>query len=391
MKRAAIFAVFVMLCMFLAVLLPINANAADNNEATESEQILSNYGIIKDNQKQNLFDALSPDAKKSMEDLGITDINPDMLKELSFESLLGQVVSAAAKESAGPLRSMTTVIAVMLLGSVLSGVKSTLNSSKMQQVIDIVTTLCVTSALIIPVGGTIEYATDVIAAASGFMLAYIPIMLVVMVSSGQAAAGSAYYSMTMMAAQGVSQAASKVISPLLNCFLGISIAGAVSPAINLSGITSLISKVIKWLLGFVMTLFTAVLSFKQIITTSIDNVSARAVRFTLTSLVPVVGSALSDAYKTVQSSVGLLKSGLGVFVIIGILVVFLPVLVQCFIWIVTIGVSKTAAEILNLSRVAKILEAVSVVVTTLLAVILCIMSVYVISTALVLLLGGAKA
>ena len=56
----------------------------------------------------------------------------------------------------------------------------------------------------------------------------------------------------------------------------------------------------------------------------------------------------------------------------------------------TMGISKAAAEIMGLSRAGKIIEAVSSVVTTLLAIILCIAAVYVISTALVLIMGGAK-
>ena len=139
-----------------------------------------------------------------------------------------------------------------------------------------------------------------------------------------------------------------------------------------------------------MTIFTALLTFRQIITTSMDNVSTRAVRFTLNSLIPVVGSALSDAYRTIQSSVNLIKSGMGVFVIISIAVVFLPIIAQCIMWQFTIGISKMTGEVLNLQQPCKVLEAVSTVVTTLMAIIFCIMAVYIISTAVILLMGGAK-
>lgn len=361
-----------------------------NADALESPQESAPFEIISNTDKQNLYNSLSDEAKKSLSNLGIDGIDYNSINDLTFEKIISEIISAAANQSANPLKAFISIIAVMLLSSMLGTLKSSLENSRMQQIIDVVATLCITSALVVPVSNTVLHTTEIIVTASNFMLAYIPIMLVVMVSSGQAVSGSAYYSMMIMAGQGVSQIASNVIAPLLNAFLGISIAAAVSPNMNLSGITSFIGKIIKWLLGFVMTIFTALLSFKQIITTSLDNVSTRAVRFTLTSLVPVVGSALSDAYKTVQSSVNLLKSGLGVFVIISTAVVFLPVIAECLLWVLSIGLSKAAGEVLNLSQPCKVLEAVSTVVTTLLAIIFCIMAVYIISTAVVLMMGGAK-
>ncbi|MDD5795663.1 MAG: hypothetical protein PUD24_01825 [Oscillospiraceae bacterium] len=361
-----------------------------NADALESPQESAPFEIISNTDKQNLYNSLSDEAKKSLSNLGIDGIDYNSINDLTFEKIISEIISAAANQSANPLKAFISIIAVMLLSSMLGTLKSSLENSRMQQIIDVVATLCITSALVVPVSNTVLHTTEIIVTASNFMLAYIPIMLVVMVSSGQAVSGSAYYSMMIMAGQGVSQIASNVIAPLLNAFLGISIAAAVSPNMNLSGITSFIGKIIKWLLGFVMTIFTALLSFKQIITTSLDNVSTRAVRFTLTSLVPVVGSALSDAYKTVQSSVNLLKSGLGVFVIISTAVVFLPVIAECLLWVLSIGLSKAAGEVLNFSQPCKVLEAVSTVVTTLLAIIFCIMAVYIISTAVVLMMGGAK-
>lgn len=361
-----------------------------NADALENPQESAPFEIISNTDKQNLYNSLSDEAKKSLSNLGIDGIDYNSINDLTLEKIISEIISAAANQSANPLKAFISIIAVMLLSSMLGTLKSSLENSRMQQIIDVVATLCITSALVVPVSNTVLHTTEIIVTASNFMLAYIPIMLVVMVSSGQAVSGSAYYSMMIMAGQGVSQIASNVIAPLLNAFLGISIAAAVSPNMNLSGITSFIGKIIKWLLGFVMTIFTALLSFKQIITTSLDNVSTRAVRFTLTSLVPVVGSALSDAYKTVQSSVNLLKSGLGVFVIISTAVVFLPVIAECLLWVLSIGLSKAAGEVLNLSQPCKVLEAVSTVVTTLLAIIFCIMAVYIISTAVVLMMGGAK-
>ena len=173
-------------------------------------------------------------------------------------------------------------------------------------------------------------------------------------------------------------------------FLGLSVSGGLSPDINLSGFTSFISKAFKWLLAFVMMIFTSVLGIKQVVTNSLDNVSGRTVRFALSSFVPVVGSALSEAYRTVSGSISLLKSGLGVFVIIAVAVTFLPVLVNCLLWSLALKTGKATAEVLGLGQSAVLLDGISSVFSVIIAVILCVAAVFIISAAMVFMIGGAS-
>ncbi len=333
-----------------------------------------------------IYNSLSDEAKQSLEDIGAASADPNTLSEISFNSIVAEILDLAGENVSSPLKGLISITALLLLSSILSAYKSTLNSD-ISTALNITTTLCITCAVAVPAISVINNTASVISTASNLMIAYIPIMVVIMATSGHAVSGASYYSMMLAAGEGVGQLSSKVIVPLLNMFLGLSITSSVSPDINLSGFINMFSKAIKWILGFGMTIFTAVLALKQLITSSLDDVSTRAVRFTLNSFIPIVGSALSDAYKTVLGSVGLLKSGVGVFVILSVAVVFLPVILQSIMWIFTLWIGKSTAEVLGLSQPAKLLEAINVVFSTMLAILLCIMSIYIISTAIVLIAG----
>lgn len=334
-----------------------------------------------------LYNSLSDEVRQSLANIGLTAADGNQISALSFDSVINEVKSLAADNMSSPLKGLLNITALLLLCSILSAYKNTL-SSDVSTVLNITSTLCVTCAVAMPAISVINATSGVISASSNVMLAYIPVMAVAMASSGHPISGASYYSVMIAAGEGVGQLSSRIIVPFLNMFLGLSITSSVSPDINLSGFTAIISKLIKWLLGFAMTIFTALLSFRQLITTSLDNVSTRAVRFTLNSFIPIVGSALSDAYKTVESSIGLLKSGVGIFVIISVAFVFLPVILQCLMWILTLWIGKSTAEVLSLTGVTKLLDSITAVFSTLLAILLCIMSVYIISTALVLMIGG---
>lgn len=335
----------------------------------------------------DLYNSLSEDARQSLQSIGAESADANLLSNISFSSIIDEIISIASKNISSPLKGLITITAILLICSMLSAYKSSL-SSDISTAINIVSTLCITSAVALPAINVINNTSSVIEISSNIMLAYIPIMVAMMSTTGHIVSSGSYYSTMIATGEGIAQLSSKVIIPFLNMFLGISITSSISPEINLSGFTNMISKTIKWLLGFAMAIFTTVLSIKQIINTSLDGVSSKAVKFALSSFIPIVGSALSDAYKTVQGSICVLKSGLGVFVILSIAVVFLPVITQSLMWIITLWIGKSTAEVLSLSQTAKLLECVTTVFSTLLAIVLCIMSIYIISTALVLMIGG---
>ena len=100
------------------------------------------------------------------------------------------------------------------------------------------------------------------------------------------------------------------------------------------------------------------------------------------------GAEMEDLFQI--GSIGLLKSGIGIIVILSVTIVFMPVILQGVMWMFTLWIGKSTAEVLNLNGPAKLLENISSVFSTLIAVLLCIMSIYILSTAAVIMLGGGS-
>ena len=111
----------------------------------------------------------------------------------------------------------------------------------------------------------------------------------------------------------------------------------------------------------------------------------------MSSFIPVVGAALSEAYKTVQGSVNILKHGIGIFVIFAVAAVFLPVIMKLTLWSFSVSVCKSVSVMLSLSVPTRMLSGVSTVLSVLLATLICIMALFIISTALIITAGGYSA
>lgn len=343
--------------------------------------------FLNDNNASQALDKLPESAKKSLKDIGIDSFSYKDLENLDLNKIISSILNIAGSQGETPLKAFAAVIAVMLLYSMLYGVKNSAEGS-LQPVISVSVTLCITCILVLPLMDFITNTVDVIKISSDFMTAYVPLMVLAISMSGQPVSAAGYYGLMMFMGQGVSRVSSEIISPFMKIFLALGVSSSISPNINLNGIVQFISKFTRILLVFCMSIFTGVLSFKQVISMGADSVSSRAVRLSLSSFVPIVGSALSEAYRTVQGSIGLLKSGIGIISIIALAAVYLPIIIKCLFWMLTLGFAKAVGEVLNLREPCTLLMSVYSVISTLFAVILCMIMLFIISTSIVIMLGG---
>ena len=344
---------------------------------------------VKNYNADDLYDELPEDSRKSLADIGVSGINLDELKDLSFDKILSAVTKGVADNMAAPLRMLAALLAVMLLYSLIYGLKSTAESS-MSGVLSLCTTLCVSCIAVVPMLSFADSSTSAIKTMSDFMQSFVPIIAVIISASGHPASGSAYYGFTVAASQIAVRVFSEFIVPLMRIMLSLSVVSSVSTGVNLGGIIKAVSRLSKWVLGFVMTLFTALLSVKQILASGTDKLSDRAVRFAVSGSVPIVGAALSEAYKTVQGSLNLLKSGIGVFAVIAVASVAAAPLISCLCYMFALSAAKAAGELLGLREPCALLESVGNVAGMFFAVLLSCASIFIISAALVLMIGGGE-
>ena len=332
--------------------------------------------------------SLSETARADLEYLGVANTDINSLSKVDMTSMLNLVLSKFSSESRGPMLVITVLISVLIIDALVMSYKDGLRQSSFKEVLALVSTLCVTSVLVFPVIDLINDCLLTVKDASDFMLLYIPVMVTILAFSGHAVSGASYYSCMVMACQGISRLSSVVIAPLLNVYMSFCISASLTHRVNLKGFCDMFSKFIKWLIAFSMTIFSALLTIRSMITTAYDSVTTRAVRFTMSSFIPIVGAALSESYKTIQGSINLLRTGAGVFVILAIFVVFLPTIVRCIMWLFAIGLCKSVAQLLGVTNELEILSSVNSVVSTVFAVIMSVLAVFIISTALLITLGG---
>lgn len=337
---------------------------------------------------RELRGSLSDEVKEKMDRIGY-DGELSAGAGVEFKDILSLVLSELSQGMSGPLSALAVMIGVLILSSLLEGTAHALRYTETRDIMAAVTSLMLSAVLIAPCVGLIRQSVGVIGDTASLMLVYVPAMAAIYAFGGHPIQAGGTCAGVMTAAQVIAQLSAHLIPQLLCSYLALSVSCGVSGRVKLNGLCELIGKFIKWFIGIMMALFSAVLSMQSVLTRAGDSVTSRAARLTLSSLIPLIGSSLSEAYKTIQGSFDLLRTGAGVFVILAVLIAYLPLLVQCVLWMMTVKISGYAAEALGVEAPAQLLSVIGSVLSVLLALIAGVMAVFIISSAALMHSGGA--
>lgn len=357
------------------------AGAASGNVSGKEDNVLSL------DPTSELFHGLPQETKEILQSLNLTEADCSGLASSDMGEILSEILSVIAQNSGTPFIGFTVCLGMILLCSLTESIRLGSTDKKLETVQYTVAALCVCSAVVIPFCQTISRLTEVLQGASGFMLLYVPILSGLMVGTGREVTGSSWYGSMMMVGNLISSAAAHVIMPLMNVFLALSVTGSVAGGLKLGSICESVYKIAKWVLTFLMSVFMTVLSLNTLVTTSMDQVSRRAVKFAVSSFVPVVGGVLSEALTTFNGSLEMLKTGAGVFVIIAAAFILLPVLAECVIWQFSLFLLSSVSEISGLDRMMGLFRSVSKAAGMMTALLLCVLTVFMISTVMILIVG----
>jgi len=366
-----------------AMILPASASVSPEElpEAFDIDEQLDALG------KKELMQQVPEDARELMEETGQYDLSVENLLNLSPRGFFGALWTMFLQQLKKPLVILSSVLGVIVLCSLLGGLQTTDGENTLSPVFSTVSVLCILTAISAPILDCIVDTAKAIQQASIFMLSFIPMFAAALTASGQPITGATYNVFLFATCQVVSQVVSRTLIPLMGVYLAFCIVSPMAPNLNISSAASTIKSLVSWALGLIVTIFVGLLSVQTMVAQSADSVSVRTTKFLIGSFVPVVGSALSEAYTAAQGCLRLLKTSLGAYGILVAVMTFLPILLQTVIWYLITNVAVIGSDILGVSKVSMILKSCGSVLAVLLAIILCYALLIIVSTTVVILTG----
>jgi stage III sporulation protein AE len=336
------------------------------------------FGIVFDDfGRDDIIQALPEEAADYMESIDPMGLTFGMVMSEIWELIKGEITK--------PLKMFVSLTGVILLCAAAETLRdSGAKSGAAIQAFEMVGVLAGAGIMSAAIADAVIRTSQTITAAGAFMLTFIPILAGIMAAMGQLVSANLFNGAVIAAAQVFSQVMVVALMPLSASILGVSIAGAVSPDLKTDRLANSVKTIVIWVLGFLTTIFVGLLTIQSLVTGSTDSVAMRAVKFTVSGGVPIIGGAIGDALGVVNASVAVVKSATGAFGMIAIAAVCLPALLSVIGFRIALMLSGAISDMFGANKLGSLLKSGESVLSIILAMLVCFMLIMLVSLALMI-------
>ena len=298
------------------------------------------------------LDGLQRSAEEYAPDMDWTqtpDLNSGLsdLLETGTESLHGVVKKA--------LRSGLLLLAIVLLSS-LAESAAACGTGKTIQAAPVAAALAITAVAVADANTLIGLGSEVIEKMELFSKVLLPTVAAATAASGSPGGAAARQLAAMLFSDLLMTLINRLLLPLVYAYIAACTAYAAIGNEGLKRIAAMLKWVVTSILTTVLLAFVGYLTVSGVIAGTTDALTIKAAKFTVSSMVPVVGGILSDASETVLAGAAILKNSVGVFgmlVVLGMCIVpFLQLGVHYLMYKITAALSATVAD----SRTAGLID-----------------------------------
>ena len=206
------------------------------------------------------------------------------------------------------------VFAVVLVTSLTQPLTG--NLLKLTELIGVVTIGCL---LLQRTNALIHLGVETVEELSNYGKLLLPVMTAAMAAQGGITGSTALYTGTALFSGLLSSLITKVLTPLIYLFLAMSAGNRALGEMVLKKFQDFLKWLMTWSLKIILYVFTAYMGITGVVSGTTDAAALKAAKLTISGVVPVVGSILSDASEAVLVSAGVVKNAAGIYGIFAVL------------------------------------------------------------------------
>ena len=222
--------------------------------------------------------------------------------------------------------------------------------------------------------GTIKVQMDVV----------FPILLTLLTALGGNVSVGIYQPAMAILSGAVLAVFGSVLLPLFSFKLVFTIISNLTTDIKFGKFAEFFGSCFKWLLGGIITVFTAFISIQGLMSGSVDGVSIRAAKYTIKNGVPLVGGFLSDGVSLIMLSCSLIKNSVGVSCLLLLFCTIVIPVLKIIVFSLLMKLASSILEPISDGRVTNFVNDISKLIPTLIALIFGVAFMYFIITGLVM-------
>lgn len=207
-----------------------------------------------------------------------------------------------------------------------------------------------------PANALIKLGTSTINQMSDYGNLLIPVLTGALAAQGGITASTALYALTVFFSSVLTSMLIKLAIPMLYIYFCLSLVnGAVGDQI-LKNLQQFTKWLIVWTMKILLYSFTGFMGITGVVSGSADASAVKAVKLTISGMVPFVGNIISDASETILISAGIMKNAAGVYGLLAILAIFIGPFLKIGIQYMLIKLTAAVCAVFSAKRESELLK-----------------------------------
>jgi len=343
----------IILMVLLLLFIPIRVQAYDEGSANG----------VNDQQLQGLYEYITNMKTEYdvLKDIDVKDYVNSYIKsgddKITFQKVLKALITYSMKEIAASMKFMAILIVIAVVCALLSNLESAFSNDN---VTNIAFFACYAILIIIMAKSFyvgVEIAKVAITKMSDFMMALMPVLLMLLASVGGIAEAVVVDPIIIGTITISAKIYMGILIPIICLSFVLQFVNNISSDYKINKLTKLFNQIALWGQGIIMTLFIAIVTIRGISSKTLDVVTVKTSKFMVDNFVPFVGKSLSDAISTVAGYSLLLKNALSSLGLILIIVIIAFPVIKILIMALVYKLTAALIEPISDSRLVNCIAA----------------------------------
>ena len=301
------------------------------------------------------FDEIYSCIDDMMSDSGV-ELTYDDISEFGLSDIIACARNKLADRLYAPLRILIMVCMTIIISSVLKNTGVELSGSANSDVFGMI---CVTASVTVIVPDMIEAynsAFQAVERTGSFILVFVPVFSGITAAIGGIISAGTYNIMIIAASELFMKVVNSYFMPFLSIVSALAVSGSVFMNNSLERLVELMRKFIVYGITIAVTLFTGFVSLKCTLNGKADGVASKAAKFMISGFVPIISSAVNDAYSTVRGSMDVIRCTAGTLGTISIFLILLPPVAEIIVYRAVMNIGAAVADIFSVEAINKLLK-----------------------------------
>ncbi|NLG37625.1 MAG: hypothetical protein GX549_06380 [Clostridiales bacterium] len=248
------------------------------------------------------------------------------------------------------------LLVIIIFSAILQHISGAMGSWQISGGASLVLYLCIVSLIGWSFLSIYTICGDAVGSMLGFFDFLLPILMTLLAATGGLASAAGLQPTLVIMSRVLAAVVERAILPIILGAAVLVLLNHLALEKNLTSLINFLKSLCKWTMGSVMTALTAIVSIQGVSLAGYDGISIRTAKYTVDTIVPVVGGMFSDLVELMTAGSVMVKNAVGTLGLITLLALIAQPLITLLSYMLALRLSAALAGPLGAERIGRCLE-----------------------------------